>query len=335
MKTPSRPLVLLGLGAASALVLSGCASTTSDATSDSETDAITVVASTNVYGQIAEVVGADLVEVTSIVTNAAQDPHSFEASARDQLTVEQADLVIENGGGYDSFMDSLVEASGSEAHVITAAEFSHSWPTEEGEEDHSDHDHDEEDEEHADEDDHAGHDHIEGFNEHVWYDPHTMAYVADAIAEELGEISPDDAEIFTANAEAFHDEIEGLEESLEEIDAAHAGDEAFLTEPVGGYLVIAAGLEDVTPSEFSEAVEEGQDVAPATLLEALSIVTDGELSVMITNTQTGGAETAQVVTEAEKEAIPVVAFSETLPEGQTYISWMQENIENLAAALDS
>lgn len=331
MNFSRRTITLLGLGAASTLVLTGCAT---DADAEASNDAITVVASTNVYGQIVEEVGGDLVEVTSIVTNAAQDPHSFEASARDQLTVEQADLVIENGGGYDSFMEALVEASGSEAHVITAAEFSHSWPTEEGEEDHSDHDH-AEDEEHADDEDHAGHDHIEGFNEHVWYDPHTMAYLADAIAEELGEISPDDAETFSANAEAFHAEIEGLEDSLVEIDTAHAGEEAFLTEPVGGYLVIAAGLEDVTPSEFSEAVEEGQDVAPATLLEALSIVTGGSLSVMITNTQTGGAETEQVVTEAENEEIPVVAFSETLPEGQTYISWMQDNIENLSAALDS
>ena len=74
--------------------------------------------------QIAEEIGGDLVDVTSIVSSASQDPHSFEPSAQDQLAVRHADLVIENGGGYDSFIDALLEASGSTAPVLTAVEFS-------------------------------------------------------------------------------------------------------------------------------------------------------------------------------------------------------------------
>ncbi|MCP2638249.1 zinc ABC transporter substrate-binding protein [Microbacterium sp. HD4P20] len=349
-----RSLTLLGLAAASVLALAGCAGTP-QAAGDTEPEAgLTVVASTNVYGQIAEQIGGDLVEVTSIITSESQDPHSFEPSARDQLTVADADLIIENGGGYDAYVDALIKSSGSEAHVITAAEYSHDWPENAGhEEEHADEHADETDaatDEHADEthadetdaatdehaDEHAeeGHEHIEGFNEHVWYDPHTMAYVAEAIAEELGELSPDDAETFTANAEAFVGEIEGLEDSLAEIGSAHEGEHVFVTEPVPGYLVREADLENVTPEAFSEAVEEGQDVAPATLLESLGLIESGEVSVVITNTQTGGAETTQIVDAAEAAGIPVIAFSETLPEGQTYISWMQENIEALSAALD-
>ena len=89
---------------------------------------ITVVASTSVYGQIAEEIGGDLVDVTSIVSSTSQDPHSFEPSAQDQLAVRHADLVIENGGGYDAFIDALLEASGSTAPVLTAVEFSAAWP---------------------------------------------------------------------------------------------------------------------------------------------------------------------------------------------------------------
>jgi zinc/manganese transport system substrate-binding protein len=342
--TPNRrSLTLLGLAAASVLTLAGCAST-SAASSDGESDGrLSVIASTNVYGQIAEAVGGDLVDVTSIVTNDSQDPHSFEPSARDQLTVADADVIIENGGGYDSFVDALIEASGSEAHVITAAEFSHDWPENAG---HSEDEHAEDEhagEEHADETEEAhaeeahaeddGHDHVEGFNEHVWYDPHTMAYVAEAIAEELGELRPDDAATFTANAEAFHEEIESLEASLAEIAASGQGARIFVTEPMPVYLAREAGLENVTPDAFSEAVEEGQDVAPATLLESLGLLESGDVRIVITNTQTGGAETTQIVDAAETAGIPVIAFSETLPEGQTYISWMQENIEALSAAL--
>ncbi|MDR7187999.1 zinc/manganese transport system substrate-binding protein [Microbacterium sp. BE35] len=322
-----RSLPVLGLTAASALVLAGCAGTA--AGGDTSDGKIAVVASTNVYGQIAQEIGGDLVEVTSIVTNESQDPHSFEPSARDQLAVSKADLVLENGGGYDAFIDALIESSGTDAPVVTAVEYSHDWPDNGGHDEESAHDA----EDHAH--DHGDHEHVEGFNEHVWYDPHTIAHVAEAIAHELGELSPEDAETFTANAEAFSADVEGLEASLDEISAAHAGEKVFVTEPVPVYLLEAAGLENATPEKFSEAVEEGQDVAPATLLESLALVKGGDLRVVITNTQTGGAETQEIVDEADGLGIPVIAFSETVPEGETYISWMQANIEALNGALQA
>src|SRR4051812_39856134 len=102
-----RTMVTAAMAAGSVLVLSGCASPAADGTDGG----IQVVASTNVYAQIAEEVGAGAVDVTPIIHSAAQDPHSYEPSARDQLAVSRADLVIENGGGYDAFMDALVEAT--------------------------------------------------------------------------------------------------------------------------------------------------------------------------------------------------------------------------------
>ncbi len=106
-----------------------------------------------------------------------------------------------------------------------------------------------------------------------------------------------------------------------------------MTEPVPVYLTTAAGLDNATPNEFSEAVEEGQDVPPATLLESLKLIDSGDIRVMIVNPQTGGAEVTQVEDEAKAKNIPVIEFTETLPEGQTYISWMQSNITALTDAL--
>ncbi|GAA5195494.1 metal ABC transporter solute-binding protein, Zn/Mn family [Microbacterium jejuense] len=317
MNQSRRALALLGLAAASTLVLAGCASSAAG-----DDGRLQVVASTNVYGQIASEIGGDAVDVTSIVSSGSQDPHSFEPSARDQLIVSKADLVIENGGGYDAFVDGLIEASGTKAPVITAAEFSPEWP-EDADEDHADH---------AD-GDHEGHAHVEGFNEHVWYDVDTMRAVAQEIADQLSELDPDRAAEFAANAEAFGTDIDGLTGALGDIAAAHGGEQVFMTEPVPGYLVEDAGLVNVTPDAFSEAVEEEQDVAPATLLEALNLIRGGTVSVLITNTQTGGAETALVVDAAGEHGIPTIAFSETLPKGETYVSWMQANIEALSTAL--
>jgi zinc/manganese transport system substrate-binding protein len=323
-----RRTTTLAVAAASVLVLTGCAGGGSPA----DDGRVKVVASTNVYGQIAEVVGGDAVDVTSIIDSAAQDPHSYEASARDQLTVSRADLVIENGGGYDAFIDGLVHATGTDAKVLTAVEFSHDWPGGSVHDDsaHDESDHDESAHEAGDEN---GHDHVAGFNEHVWYDLHAMSDLAQGIASELGTLRPTDAETFEGNAAAFVASLAELTAQLTALDAAHDGTQIFVTEPVPLYLTEAAGLENVTPEAFSQAVEEGQDVPPATLLDALHLLRSGEVRAVIVNSQTGGVETDAVIEAAGQADIPVLEFSEVLPDGLTYAEWMQQNIDSLTKAL--
>jgi len=328
-RTPFVP-ALVG-SAVLALALAGCSGASSPGatdTGDADTGdgKVRVVASTNVYGDVAAAVGGDLIDVSAIITSTSQDPHEYEATAADQLTISEADLVVENGGGYDAFIDSMIDATDTDASIITAVEFSPAWedaegrtgdPTDETTEDADGHDHD----------------HVEGFNEHVWYDPHTIEHVAEAIAEELGALDPDNAATYEANAATFADGVSGLEASLDEIAAAHSGQKVFVTEPVPLYLTQAAGLENATPDAFSEAVEEGQDVPPATLLAALTILEGGEVSAVIVNAQTGGAETAQVVDAAKAADLPVLDFTELVPEGQTYLTWMASNIADLAGSL--
>ena len=312
----SRVPALAALAAGSVLVLAGCATATPAGSSGGDASPLKVVASTNVYGSLAEAIGGEDVEVTSIIHSMSQDPHSYEASARDQLTISDADLILENGAGYDSFLDSLVEASGTKAPVLTAVEYSHAY--------------EDADPQHAD--DH-GHGHIEGFNEHVWYDPHTMEEYITAIAKELGTLDAAKADTFTKNADTLIEGISGLETSLDGLKAKYDGEKVFVTEPVPLYLTAAAGLENATPEAFSEAVEEGQDVPPATLLEATKILESGEVRTVVVNAQTGGAETSEIEKLAKTNDIPVLKVTEVMPEGLTYVTWMQKNIDELAGTL--
>ena len=323
-----KPFAALALASVAALALAGCST---PAAGGSEDGKVQVVASTNVYGSLAAQIGGDRVDVTSIITSVTQDPYSYEATARDRLTVQKADLVIENGGGYDAFIDDLLD--GSDAEVLTAVEFSHDFPGneghEEGDADVEEHDHD-----HAEgEEGHEGHNHIEGFNEHVWFDPHTMIHVVEDIAADLAELDPEGKADFTAAADAIVAELEGFETDLETIKTEAAGAKVFMTEPLPGYIAAAAGLTDVTPEGFAEAVEEGTDVAPAVLLEALNVIDSGEVTALLTNAQTGGAETDRVETAANDAGIPVVAFTELLEDGSSYSEWMRDAIKSLAAAV--
>jgi zinc/manganese transport system substrate-binding protein len=331
MKKRSLPTLLV-LPAAAALVLSGCATGASGSTDAADGGAISVVTSTNVYGDIARTVGGDLVDVTSIISDPSQDPHSYEADARTQLAVSKADVVVENGGGYDSFVDTMVDASGTDATVIDAVDVSGLDP-EAGHDDHADEATDAASDDATPEaDDHNDHDHG-AFNEHVFYSLPSMAKLATALADEFGRVDTANADTFTANAEAFGTKIADLEAQAASIKTTHDGDPVAYTEPVPGYLFDAMGLVNVTPAEFSEAIEEGDDVSPAALNETLKLFTDGKVDLLAYNEQTSSAETEQVEKAATDAGVAIVPVTELLPEGEDYVAWQQSNIDAISEAL--
>ena len=324
MRLTTPRAALFGAIAISALALAGC----STGAPAAETTGLSVVASTNVYGSIAEALGGDLVTVTSIVASAAQDPHSFEASAHDQLALSKAVLVIENGGGYDPFIDTLISASSSDAPVINASEASGLL-----EADHAAPD------DHAATDDPDGHDHVEGFNEHVWYSLHGVQHVAEAIAEQLSTLDAANASTYAAKLAAFSAQLDTLEATAEALHTSMLatnpdGLGVAITEPVPLYLLEAAGFTNRTPEAFSEAIEEGSDVAPATLSQTLELFDSGSVALLAYNSQTASAETERVRVAAEKNGVPVVEFTETMPDGADYVSWMTDNLSAISAAVN-
>lgn len=320
-----RILIPVAVAALPALALAGCSSASDDASASSDST-FQIVTSTTVYADIAKQIVGDAANVEAVIDSASVDPHDYEATARDGLTVQDADLAIMNGGGYDQFMEDLL-GSADVAHVMSVVEYSDAYPGEDSEE--HDHDHD-----HADEaEDEDGHDHIEGFNEHVWYDPHTIEHFTEALRDELVELIPDSKDQIEAGAQSVLDQTADLEQKLEAIAADHTGDTAFFTEPVGAYFTEAAGLTDATIEGFAEAVEHGEDVAPATLNAAIKSIEGGEITVLVANAQTGGSETERVIQAAESADVPVLEFTETIPDGDDFFGWMNDNADALAAAL--
>jgi zinc/manganese transport system substrate-binding protein len=332
----SRRLAVPALLAVSTLGLAACGDGGSGAPGSSGADdgVLTIVTPTNVYGDIAAAVGGDDVEVTAIVTSLSQDPHSYEPTVQDKLSVSGADLVIENGGGYDAFLGRLADETGG-ATVLSAVEVS---GLEEGHEDT-----DGASGASAGASDDASADasaHVEGhqhgtFNEHVWYDLPAMVGLADAIAEELGRLDGDNAEAYRERADAFAAQLQPIQDRLAALASDGPGGEVAVTEPVPAYLLEAAGLENVTPEEFSEAIEEETDVPVAVLQEMKALVSGGTLAFLAYNGQTEGSQTEAVRSAADDAGLPVLDFTETLPEGEDYVSWMTANTENIEAALAS
>ncbi|MFC9552974.1 metal ABC transporter solute-binding protein, Zn/Mn family [Rhodococcus sp. NPDC056960] len=304
----------VGLSVAATLTLSACGSdTTGDGT-------LTVVASTNVWGSVAQAVAGDKVDVTSIVTEPSSDPHSFEASPADAAKLTDASLIVYNGGGYDHFVDDIIGTGNSDQLTVNAFDLLQGG-AHEGEDEHA-----------AGGDSHEGHDHGD-VNEHVWFDVDTVDATAQSIADKLGQLDPDNADAYKANAAAFHGQLEQISTITDGIAAAHPGAPVAQTEPIAHYLLQSAGLKDVTPPDFTSAIENGNDPAPAAIAATRQLLTDKQVQALVYNVQTQDRVTQDVRATAESAGIPVVEVTETLPEGLDYIQWQTNTAESLAAAL--
>jgi zinc/manganese transport system substrate-binding protein len=292
------PLLRAGAALVAVLMVAACGSAAPPPASPS------VVATTDVYGVVASAVGGDTVRVTSLIHSADADPHEYEPTPADTLAVSRATVFIANGGGYDEFASKLYDAASNKpvSVVVTALSgFETDAPD---------------------------------FNEHVWYDLPTVKKLADYLATSLGTADQPNANRYLDNAKKFDAQVDGLMAKVAAIKAKHAGAKVAITEPVPGHLLDAAGLVVVTPPEFSEAVEEGTD-PPAADVTANN-ATFAEAEVLVENAQTTGPITTQAEQAAAANRVPVVKVTETLPDGVTdYVTWMNGQVDALAAALDA
>ena len=304
----------LGIITALTLTLSACSPVESETIEPF--DGLTIVSSTNVWGDIAQSVAGDGVRVISIIDSFGQDPHSYEASARDQLAVNEADIVVANGGGYDSFIDVLADAAGG-FEILYAY-----LPDEHSEEEAT--------EEEATDD---GHDHSHE-NEHVWYDFHVVEDFATRVAEQLGTLDPDGATEYAENLVEFLGEMERLQDDVAKAGQNYQGYSVLSSEPVADYLLDALGFENITPSDFSQAIEEERDLSPKVLLEVQELLKNKLVKLFVVNSQTGSSQIDSLVALAKDNGIAVVEMSELLPEGISYPEWMHNNILSIDTALN-
>lgn len=296
----ARPSVRHATAAALLLLATACGAAEPAADASDGTGPVRVVASTDVYGSIVEQVGGGAVSVTSIIDDSTADPLEHEATPADAAAVAEAQLVVVNGGGYDAFMTGL---AGGVDRVLDVTELA-AVPQETGAEP----------------------------NEHVWYDLGTVRALAPAVADELTRLRPADAQRFEDGAAALAAELDALAARLDAVAAAHAGTRVAATEPLAEYLLADAGLVNVAPTAFQEAVEEGTDPPAAVLREVLALFDPPSVEVLVLNTQTQSAVTDQVVQAAETAGVPVVEMSETLTR-PGYAAWLGAQVDALEAAL--
>lgn len=257
---------------------------------------IQIVASTNVWGDIAVQIGGNNVEVTSIMNDPATDPHLFESDAKTASMIAKAQLVIVNGLGYDEFMNKLLDVAPDQSRtILTVSDILKA---------------------------------NKDANPHLWYDLPRVKEVAVAIQNELTKIDPLHAAEYTANTRQF---IAELQPAITKLTPHSAG--VAYTERVAGYLIEDLGLTNKTPLGFSESVENGTEPSPQQVAEFQKVLKSGQVKMLVYNNQTTNDVTEQIKKTALDAGVTVVGVSETLPKGKNFQTWQLQQLNAILEAL--
>jgi zinc/manganese transport system substrate-binding protein len=292
----------LSLGAT--VLASACSAASGAATPGSSAgDAIVAVGAENEYANVITQVGGKYVHASAIMSNPNTDPHTFEASPSVAREVNAAQLVVQNGAGYDTFMTTIENATPNSARKVIVVQDLLGLPDSTP-------------------------------NPHLWYKPGTMPAVADAIAAGLAAIQPKYAAYFKANAAAFIASLAAWDNAIAAFKAKYPGTPVATTEPVADYMLQAAGADNLTPWAFQADIMNGTDPSAQDVAVERSLFTQHKVKVLLYNQQVTDTLTESFITLAQQNGIPVVGVYETMPvPGFDYQSWMLTEVQDLQKAV--
>jgi zinc/manganese transport system substrate-binding protein len=254
------------------------------------------------YADVIAQIGGTYVSVTAIVTDPNTDPHSFEVSPKVAARIAGADLVVENGLGYDDWADRMLAATPNPARKLINVQQLRRLPD-------------------------------DTLNPHLWYDPATMPAVAIALADDLAALRPEDAAYFHANAKTFIASLQPWFAAIAAFKADFPATAVAVTEPVGDYLLQAVGADIATPFSLQAAIMNGTDPAPQDISAQNALFTGHGVKVFVYNQQVTDPLTDAFLAVARQNGIPVVGVYETMPTGYTYQSWMLAEVAALRKAI--
>jgi zinc/manganese transport system substrate-binding protein len=264
---------------------------------------IVAVGAENEYANVISQIGGPYVKVSAIMSNPNTDPHTFEASPSVAQTVSQAKLIVQNGVGYDDFMDKIESASPSSSRKVIDVQKLLGLPDNTP-------------------------------NPHLWYDPKTMPAVANALVADLSALDPGHGAYFKASAAKFDASLKPWYDAIAQFKKQYPDTPVATTEPVADYMLQAAGTDNMTPFTLQASIMNGTDPAPQNISLQNSLFNDKKVKVFVYNQQVTDTVTQGFLKLAANNHIPVVGVYETMPTpGYTYQSWMMGEINALRKAV--
>jgi zinc/manganese transport system substrate-binding protein len=296
---PGPRLPLFAASAAIAAVLAGCGQ---GSTADGS-GRLQVVAAENFWGSIAEQLGGGRVEVTSVITSPATDPHDYEPTSDDARTMASAQLAIVNGIGYDSWAQKLLDANPTPGRVVLNVGDLLGLKT--------------------------------GDNPHQWYSPRSVRRVVAQVTTDYERADPKDRAYFERRQAAFeNNSLAHYNQLIDQIKSRYSGTPVGASESIFAPLAPALDLKLITPAGFMNAISEGSEPTPADKAEVDRQLAEREVKVWVYNSQNATPDVQRLNEAAKAAGIPITTVTETLaPAGASFEAWQSRELESLRTAL--
>lgn len=269
------------------LLLGGCGTTTTKKVT--KTDGVNVVATLDFYGEAAKTILGSAGTVTTVINSPSIDPESFEPDIATAKQVAKADVVIQNGLGYDSWMARLVAAN---AHTkIQSLNLGSLVGRKMGD------------------------------NPHLWSDPQLMITMTRQLVKQFSKLDPSHAADFRRRGAAYERQLAVLPQLVRQIRQHADGQSVAVSEPVFSLALKAMGYKISNP-HFAQAIEEDSDPTPADITQLQKQIKQHKIAFFVENTQNSSNNVTTMVQLARKYHVPVVKVTETMPVKTTYRDWM-------------
>jgi zinc/manganese transport system substrate-binding protein len=319
-----RQILTLGVVLTLGTLAGGCGSddeTTGGGGTDG--DRPSIVVTTNILGDVVGEVVGDLADVEVIMPLGA-DPHDFAPSAKQAEAMENADLLVVNGAGFEEGMDGVIDSVVDGGTMIYA--FADSIDLLEGDEATRT-----DEETHGDKNGHGG------FDPHLWTDPARMVDGVRGLGAALAPVEGIDRQSLDTQLNNYIDRLEALDTEIETaLGAVQADDRVLVTNhEVFGYFADRYGFEivgAVVPSLSTSAETSARELEDL----AAIITAEGIPAIFAETTQSTDLADA-LADEVGGEVAVVELFTESLGEpgsgAETYIDLMRTNAKRIVAAL--
>ncbi len=264
---------------------------------------IQVVAGENFWGSLVSQIGGAKVSVISIVSDPNADPHEYESNVANAREFSNANYVILNGAGYDSWGNKLLSSTpNSNRTVLDVAKLLNKK---------------------------------NGDNPHFWYNPDYVNSVINQMELNLANIDPNDASYFQKNLETLQKSLSIYQNRIKNIKQTYGGTNVAATEDIFSYLAQAAGLNLVSPTSFIEAVAEGNDPPTSSVVQFQKQLENSQVKLLVYNEQTVTPLTNNMKKLATKQNIPIIGVTETIqPSNTSFQDWMNNQVIKLQNGLN-
>lgn len=287
-------LILVAICGSFLLVLGGCQTQTKQANQKP----IRIVSSIDFYGDVAKQVAGKYGQVNSVIQSSAVDPHDFEPTTKNAKMVSKANMVIQNGAGYDQWMSKLVGANDKKIIDLRVSEDLLHISSES--------------------------------NEHVWYKPSTMPKLATKLAQQFSKLDPSHATYYQKNATKYRQSLAPLNKLISTLkrNVDQKNKLVDVSEPVFNYALTNLGYQ-INNEHFAKAIEDGNDPAPADIAKMQADIKQHKIAFLVVNTQESDHVIDNMIKLARKHNVPILKVTESLPKGLNYEQWMAKQYRQL------